>query len=135
MITLATSRKKECIDITERVREIVRASGVKDGLCHVQVLHTTAALIVNEKDDPNIAVDLLRALDMTIPEHDGWLHDQIDNNAQSHIQASMLGSSQLIPVRGGDLKLGTWQGILFLELDGPRPQRHIVITLVPGSAT
>ena len=130
IFTLSTSQAKQCIDITTRVREIVRKSGVKNGLCQVMVLHATAALVVNENDDPNIGVDLLTALDRAIPDHAGWLHDRIDNNAQAHIKASILGPSELIPIADGELLLGTWQGLMLVELDGPRSTRRVAVTLL-----
>ena len=89
-------------------------------------------MIVNENDDPNIGVDLLRALEQAIPEHDGWLHDRVDNNAAAHIKASILGPSETVPVSDGDLLLGTWQGIMVVELDGPRRSRRVAVTIVPG---
>jgi secondary thiamine-phosphate synthase enzyme len=128
-LTISTTKKKECFDITAQVRKQVSTSGVRDGLCHVMVMHSTAAIIVNENDDPNIGVDLLRAFDQMIPEHDGWLHDKVDNNAQSHIIASILGPSETIPVKDGELVLGRWQGIMLVELDGPRKDRKIVVTV------
>jgi secondary thiamine-phosphate synthase enzyme len=133
IFTLSTSQPKQCIDITTRVREIVRKSGVRDGLCHVMVLHATAALAVNENADPNIAVDLLTALDRAIPDHAGWLHDRIDNNAQAHIKAAILGPSEIIPIADGDFLLGTWQGIMLIELDGPRSPRRVAVTIIPAS--
>ena len=128
--SVSTSQPKQCIDITERVREIVRKSGVKSGLCQVMVLHATAAIAINENDDPNIGVDLLTALDRAIPDHAGWLHDRIDNNAQAHIKAAILGPSELIPVADGKLLLGTWQGLMLIELDGPRSTRRVAVTLI-----
>ncbi|MDX1386394.1 MAG: secondary thiamine-phosphate synthase enzyme YjbQ, partial [bacterium] len=110
---------------------IVRNSGIETGLCHVMCLHATAAIIVNENADPNIGVDLITALDKNIPDHDGWLHDRVDNNAQAHIKASMLGPSETMPIQKGDLLLGTWQGIMLVELDGPRSQRKIAVSLIP----
>ena len=98
-----TTKKRETIDITERVREIVRRSGLEHGLCHVMVMHATAAIVVNENDDPNIGVDLLTALGRMVGEHEGWLHDRIDNNAQAHILASLLGPSEVVPIEKGDL--------------------------------
>ena len=126
---LATGQAKQCLDLTERVREVVERSGVRAGLCHVMVLHSTAAVVVNEFDDPNIGRDLLTALDRAVPEHAGWLHDRIDANAHAHIKAAVLGPSELVPVRGGALVLGTWQRILLVELDGPR-KRKISITVL-----
>ena len=129
ILELATGQARECIDLTDRVREVVKRSGVDAGLCHVMVLHSTAAVVVNEFDDPNIGRDLLTALDRAVPEHAGWLHDRIDDNAHAHVKAAVLGPSELVPVRGGDLLLGTWQRILLVELDGPR-QRRVSVTLL-----
>ncbi len=130
IFSVRSSQAKQCIEITERVREIVRKSGVKSGLCQVMVLHATAAIAINENDDPNIGVDLLTALDRAIPDHAGWLHDRIDNNAQAHIKAAILGPSELIPVADGDLLLGTWQGLMLIELDGPRSTRRVAVSLI-----
>ena len=127
-----TGSGRECIDLTERVREIAKRSGVAAGLCQVMVLHSTAAIVVNELDDPNIGKDLLAALDRAVPEHAGWLHDRIDDNAHAHIKATLLGPSELVPVKGGDLLLGTWQRILLVELDGPR-SRRVSVTILRGA--
>jgi len=129
---ISTHSAQECIEITDRVRDIVHDSGVESGLCHVMVLHATAAIVVNENDDPNIGVDLLRSLDSNVPAHDGWLHDRIDNNAAAHIKAAMLGPSELIPISDGDLVLGRWQGIVVVELDGPRSGRRVAVTILPA---
>jgi secondary thiamine-phosphate synthase enzyme len=131
VLELATKQARECIDLTERVREVVERSGVSAGLCHVMVLHSTAAVVVNEFDDPNIGRDLLVALERAVPEHAGWLHDRIDDNAHAHIKAAVLGPSELVPVRGGSLLLGTWQRILLVELDGPR-QRRVSVSVLPA---
>jgi secondary thiamine-phosphate synthase enzyme len=127
--TIRSTQHKQCIEITEQVRDVVRKSGVRSGLCHVMVLHATAAVIVNENDDPNIGMDLLSALDRAIPDHGGWLHDRVDNNAQAHIKAALLGPSETVPIEDGDLLLGTWQGIMVVELDGPRSQRRVEVTI------
>ncbi|TFH22877.1 MAG: YjbQ family protein [Myxococcales bacterium] len=127
---IGPTEARQCLEITDQVRHIVQESGVDRGLCHVAVLHATAAVIVNENDDPNIGVDLLRALEQAVPEHDGWLHDRVDNNAAAHIKASMLGPSETLPVADGDLLLGTWQGIMVVELDGPRRRRQVAVTLI-----
>lgn len=123
VLTLETGRPLEHVDITDAVRDVVKRSGLQSGLCHVMALHSTAAVIVNETDDPNIGKDLLRALDRAVPQHAGWLHDRIDANAHSHIKAAILGPSELVPVRDGDLLLGTWQRVLLMEFDGPRSRR------------
>jgi secondary thiamine-phosphate synthase enzyme len=124
-----TRDAKQCIDLTDRVRAVVKRAEVDAGLCHVMVLHSTAAVVVNEFDDPNIGKDLLSALDRAVPDHAGWLHDRIDDNAHAHIKATLLGPSELVPVKGGDLLLGTWQRILLVELDGPR-SRKLSVTIL-----
>ncbi len=129
---VATREAKECIDVTDRVRAVVGRAGVSEGLCHVMVLHSTAAVVVNEFDDPNIGRDVLTALDRAVPDHAGWLHDRIDDNAHAHIKAALLGPSELVSVRHGDLLLGTWQRILLVELDGPRT-RKLSVTLLRAS--
>src|SRR5689334_9797485 len=114
ILRFATTAHKQCIEITEQIRAVVRDAAVRTGVCHVAVLHATAAIIVNENDDPNIGVDLLTALDRAVPDHAGWLHDRVDDNAQAHIKAAMLGPSEMLPIRDGDLLLGTWQGIMLV---------------------
>jgi secondary thiamine-phosphate synthase enzyme len=131
---VATSERQQAIEITDRVRECVRRSGARDGLCHVMVLHSTAAIVVNETDDPNIGADLIRALDRAVPEHAGWLHDRIDDNAHAHIKASLLGPSELLGIRAGELVLGTWQRLLLLEFDGPRERQVAVQIMSPAGA-
>jgi secondary thiamine-phosphate synthase enzyme len=130
-----TTRKRETIDITERVREIVRSAKprLQRGLCHVMVLHATAAILVNENDDPNIGVDVLTALGRVVPEHGGWLHDRVDDNAQAHILASLLGPSEIVPIEDGDLRLGRWQGLMLVELDGPRRGRRVAVTMTAAA--
>ena len=107
------------IDLTARVAEIVARAGLAEGLCSVYVPHATAAIVVNENDDPNVCVDVLDALDRLIPAG-VWRHDRVDGNAASHIQATILGPGETIPVRDGRLLLGTWQAVMLVELDGPR---------------
>ena len=126
-----TREGKEAVDVTGEVAAIVARSGVASGLCHVMVLHSTAALVVNEADDPNIGRDVVTALDRAVPDHAGWLHDRIDDNAHAHIKASVLGPSETLAVEGGELVLGTWQRLLLFEFDGPR-KRRVSVRLIPG---
>jgi secondary thiamine-phosphate synthase enzyme len=131
--TVATQQALESVDVTDAVRRIVQRSGIAHGLCHVMVLHSTAAIVVNETDDPNIGVDLQSALGRAIPEHAGWLHDRIDDNAHSHIKAAILGPSELLAIEDGELVLGTWQRLMLLEFDGPR-SRRVSVRLLRGDA-
>ena len=122
-----TASKREMIDVTDRVAAVVSRSGVREGICHVYVPHATAAVVVNENDDPNVCVDILEALGRQIPQG-VWLHDRIDNNAAAHIQAAILGPGETVPIADGHLALGTWQAIMLVELDGPRDRRLVVTT-------
>ena len=122
---IRTQQKREMIDLTARVAEVVAAADVAEGLCSVYTPHATAAIVVNENDDPNVCVDVLDALDRLVPAGI-WRHDRVDGNAASHIQATILGPGETIPVRAGKLCLGTWQAVMLVELDGPRERRVIV---------
>jgi len=128
--TIRTSEHNQVVDITRRIEEAVRASGIDSGVCSIYTPHATGAIAVNENDDPNIGVDLVRALSQMVPEHDGWLHDRIDNNAAAHIKSAIVGPSESIPVEGGRLALGRWQNVFFCEFDGPRSERRITVTIV-----
>ena len=126
-LKVQTSKKYEVIDITQKVAEVVKTTNVDEGLCCVFVPHVTAAVIINENDDMQIGLDLLDALEKLVPEG-GWRHDQIDSNGAAHLKASILGPSETIPIQKGKLAFGTWQSILFVELDGPR-DRKVIVTI------
>ena len=126
-LRIRTRAKRELMDITSELAAVVSKAAMAEGLCHVYVAHATAAIIINENDDPNVCVDLLDALDRLIPAGI-WRHDRVDGNAASHIQAAILGPGEIIPVRDGELLLGRWQAVMLAELDGPR-ERRIVVTL------
>jgi len=117
---IETHAPQQSIDITAKVAELLAASGIRSGFCHVMVLHSTASIIINETADPNIGADVIDALSRSIPTRSDWLHDRIDDNAHSHIKAAILGPSELIPIERGELVLGKWQEIMLLEFDGPR---------------
>ena len=124
---IRSQRKYEMIDITRQVSDIVQQAKLSEAICSVYVTHATAAIVINENDDPNVCLDVLDALDKLIP--DGvWRHDRVDGNAAAHIKSAILGPGETIPVRDGKLLLGTWQAIMLVELDGPR-QRRIVVTV------
>ena len=117
-IRLRTDAREETHDITERVREVVRAAGIRDGLCLVSSTHTTAAVFVNENADPDVQSDLLAALSRVVPDGAGYRH--AEGNSPAHIKAVLIGGDVTLAVRDGDLVLGRWQGVYFAELDGPR---------------
>ena len=127
-IELPTSKKQEMIDLTKRIRAIVSASGVQNGLCSVFCGHTTGAVTLNENTDPDVQTDILNALERAIPtEAQYYKHEE--GNAHAHAKAVAVGSSETIPVQNGKLMLGTWQAIYFCEFDGPR-NRKVTVTVV-----
>jgi len=116
---IQTTTRTELIDITDRVRGTVKESGIKDGICIISTRHTTSSIIVNE-NERGLRNDILDMLESLVPENKSYAHNSIDNNADSHLRAVLLGNSATIPVEDGHLVLGTWQSIFFVELDGPR---------------
>lgn len=132
ILTIKTLEAEQCIDITTQVEAVVQTASKEAAFCHVMVLHSTAAVIVNENDDPNIGVDVITALGRAVPRRGKWLHDRIDDNAHSHIKASLLGPSELIAMSEGQLLLGKWQGIMLLEFDGPR-ERRVSVQFLRGA--
>ena len=114
--TVETDDRLEVRDVTDRVAEALPVDA--DGACTVFVRHTTAGVVVNEAE-PRLLHDVERAVGELVPD-EGWAHDEIDDNADSHLRAMLLGESVTVPVEDGTLALGTWQSILFVECDGPR---------------
>jgi len=121
VIEVKTKSREELIDITSIVRDYVRASGCKNGICLVYVPHTTAAVTINENADPSVRADILMALKTLIPDDLPYTH--AEGNSPAHVKASFVGSSANIIFEGGHLLLGTWQGIYFCEFDGPRSRK------------
>jgi len=114
--TVETAEKTTVVDITDRVTETLPADA--DGVCTVFVKHTTAGVVVNE-NERRLLDDLADALADLVPD-EGWSHDALDGNADSHVRAMLIGESVTVPVRDGELGLGRWQSVLFIECDGPR---------------
>jgi len=128
-IRLRTERRTQLVDITEQVREAL-GSAIDANAVLVYVPHTTAGVTINEHADPVLKDDLTMALEHAVPDDLGWRHSDADGpNAPSHARASLMGSQVLIPVDGGRLALGTWQGIFFCEFDGPRERKVYLTTL------
>jgi secondary thiamine-phosphate synthase enzyme len=114
-------------DITDEVRDALKKSCVKDGICLVYCVHTTAGITINENADPDVVHDLLFALDRTFPNRPEFRHQE--GNSAAHLKSSVIGCSATVPVQDGRLALGTWQGIYFCEFDGPR-SRHFVVKVL-----
>jgi secondary thiamine-phosphate synthase enzyme len=118
-LSFQTHRRNEFIDITSQVRQSLQRAGVSSGIGVVYCPHTTAAITINENADPDVVHDMLLWLERTIPhEQPGFRHGE--GNSDSHIKASLIGSSATVIVDDGDLVLGRWQGVFFCEFDGPR---------------
>jgi secondary thiamine-phosphate synthase enzyme len=128
-IDVRTSGHDEMIDVTSRVAESVRADGVAEGWALVYCPHTTAGVTINEHADPLVAEDLENALQKVVDDGWDWKHteDPDGPNAPSHVRASLMNSQILVPLNGGKLALGRWQGIFFCEFDGPR-ERKVYVT-------
>lgn len=115
------------VDITSKVRMVVERSKVASGTCLVFCPHTTAGLTINENADPDVVRDMVMELNKIVPFDDGYRHSE--GNSAAHIKSTMFGPSLNIIVDGGELLLGTWQGIYFCEFDGPRSRRvHVKVT-------
>jgi secondary thiamine-phosphate synthase enzyme len=122
-----TDRRTQLLEVTAQVREAVEKSGVSSGVCYVFVPHTTAAVMINECADPDVATDLEGAFDRLIPFEGPYRH--AEGNSDSHVKSVLVGASQTVLVENGRLQLGRWQGIFFCEFDGPR-ERHLQVKVV-----
>jgi secondary thiamine-phosphate synthase enzyme len=128
IIAVKTPTREEFIDITHEVRSAVRNSGIISGMCIVFVPHTTAGITINENADPDVKEDMLMALKKMVPDSLPWRH--AEGNSPAHVKAGLIGSAVTTIIDGGDLQLGTWQGIYFCEFDGPR-HRNVWIETMP----
>jgi secondary thiamine-phosphate synthase enzyme len=125
-LEVRTRAHSELQDITSQVQRAVSKSGVQEGVCHVFVPHTTAALTLNENWDPDVRGDLVRALAAMVPNV-SFRHGE--GNSPAHLMSTLVGASETILVGGGRLVLGSWQGIYLAEFDGPRRRRVLVKTV------
>jgi len=119
-VQIESEKHTEVIDVTEQVRRNI--PGSHDGLCLVFVPHTTAAVTVNEGEE-RLMTDIGDLVDTVVEADRRYRHNVVDDNAASHLRQTLIGSSVVVPVDDGEFILGTWQSILFVELDGPRKRR------------
>ena len=126
-ITVESHKSEETLDITPRVKAAVTRAKIQNGLVTVTVAHTTAAVFVNENADPDVQRDILTALERMVPRDAKYEH--AEGNGPAHIKAVLIGNSVTLAIRDGAIALGTWQGIYFTELDGPR-ERSATITVI-----
>ena len=130
-ISVSTKGRFDFVEITHQIREVVRESGVKNGICVVYAPHTTAGITINEGADFSVRKDILKELDKIIPLDDNYSH--LEGNSAAHIKSSIIGCSEQLIIENGDLVLGTWQSLYFCEFDGPRNRKVYVKIIRSGS--
>lgn len=118
----------EIIDITRSVDAALAESGLRKGLVNIYSKHSTSAIFINENES-GLLEDYLNLIDKLVPTDDNYRHDQIDNNADSHLRSFIIGNNETVPFENGSMDLGTWQSVFFLDMDGPR-NRKITITIM-----
>ncbi|MEM0204069.1 MAG: secondary thiamine-phosphate synthase enzyme YjbQ [Archaeoglobaceae archaeon] len=123
-IEVKTRQRTEIVDITEEVEKLLEDEGV----ALIFTPHTTASIILNEAES-RLLEDILATLERIVPKNSGYKHNEIDDNADAHIKASLLGNSVVLPFKNRRLQLGTWQRVLFVEFDGPRTRKVYVKVL------
>jgi secondary thiamine-phosphate synthase enzyme len=130
-ISVRTRKRSELVEITTRLREIARSSGVAEGVMFVQSLHTTAGLTINENADPDVETDVAAKMERLVPREETF-YNHAEGNSDSHVKTSLFGPSLTILLSDGDLVLGRWQGVFFCEWDGPRERSVAVQILSAG---
>jgi secondary thiamine-phosphate synthase enzyme len=131
VIELEASRRTHLVDITSEIQKIVAEAGCATGSCHLYVPHTTAGIIVNEGDDPDVGGDIEATLDRLAPREASYRHRE--GNSDSHIKCALTGVSQTVLVEDGRLALGRWQAVFFCEFDGPR-RREVRVKIASDPA-
>jgi secondary thiamine-phosphate synthase enzyme len=124
IIDISSVKRIQAINITKEIQRIVDENKIDDGILTVFVPHTTAAVTINESADPDVISDMIKHTSKLIPENSGFSH--IEGNSDSHIKTSFFGSNINVIIENGKLILGTWQGIFFMEFDGPRHRKMYI---------
>ncbi len=131
-LEVRTTSATELVDVTDRVRAAIRASGATEGIAVVSSLHTTAGVTVQENADPDVPRDLLLVLENAVPARPvRGTYRHAEGNTDAHAKAALVGASATLVVAGGEPLLGTWQGVVLCEFDGPRT-RTLVVKVVAG---
>jgi secondary thiamine-phosphate synthase enzyme len=120
-LTVCTAARTEFLNLTERIETALKATRIQEGMALLFVPHTTAGLTINENADPDVLLDLAKGLERMAPANAGYRHQE--GNSDAHLKSSLMGCSLTVPIVGGALRLGTWQGIYFCEFDGPRTRK------------
>ena len=121
--------KFQIIDISPYINDKIRNHAIDSGIINIFTKHTTSAIVINE-NEAGLGTDIQNILYDLIPEGNGYSHDVIDHNADSHLKSLLLSPSETVPIKEGKIDLGTWQSVFFIELDGPRSRRKIDLTII-----
>ncbi|MGI6076590.1 MAG: secondary thiamine-phosphate synthase enzyme YjbQ [Fastidiosipilaceae bacterium] len=125
-----TTDKEGMYRITDEVASVVHDSGIREGICVVFCPHTTGAITINENADPDVKTDLMHGLNNVYPKLRAYRH--MEGNSDAHLKSSCVGASEVLIVNDGKLMLGIWQGIYFMEFDGPR-NRTFYVKVIPSN--
>ena len=128
-IVISTNKREQLVDITTQVNDVVRRSGVRNGLVNVYVQGATAAIMIQENWDESVQTDVVHLLQKLIPKG-VWLHDRQDGNGDAHLKSGLVGPAETIPLVDGELGLSRWQNVFLCEFDGPREERTVIVTVI-----
>jgi secondary thiamine-phosphate synthase enzyme len=123
-VSVKTQKRENLMELTGQIQELVDESDIKEGVCRLYVPHTTAGITINENADPSVEKDLINHMRKVIPQSADFSHSE--ENSDAHIKSSLTGISTSVLIHDGQLMLGTWQGIFFVEWDGPRHRKLFV---------
>lgn len=129
ILTISTDRHNGLYDITSKVGEVIKDSGVRTGIASVYARGSTAGIMIQENWDQSVQNDVITLLSRLVPPGI-WEHDHQDNNGDAHLKSGLVGASETIPVMEGKAGLSTWQNIFLCEFDGPRNQREVIVTVI-----
>ena len=127
-IIISTKKEIELINLTTKINQSITDNNITEGLVNISTKHTTSSIIINE-DEEGLKEDIVNFYEKIVP-YDNYFHDRIDNNARSHLKSLLSTPNQTLPIINGKLSLGIWQSIFFVELDGPRKNRRVTVTII-----
>lgn len=128
-VEINTKSRTELIDITSKIEDVVKKSGVVSGVGYIFVPHTTAGITINENADPSVVADILMEMNKVIPFKDNYRH--YEGNSDAHIKSTLVGTCITVFIENNSLLLGRWQAIFFCEFDGPR-RRKVLVKIIEG---
>jgi secondary thiamine-phosphate synthase enzyme len=125
-LTINSNKQKEIINITHKIEEAIKKSGVKEGICLVNSMHITSSIFIND-DEPGLHKDFMEWLEKISPEKSDYKHHQTgETNADAHLKRTIMGREVVIAITKGELDFGPWEAIFYGEFDGQRPKRVLI---------